>query len=173
MHPPLFAREPSPEEQEHLDVALGSKSTFTMRRALVVRLSRQGLRAGEIAERLGCSAGTVRNGLRAFNERGAPEALEAKKSGPKTSERLFEEPEREQLLAIVRQSPRRFGRARSTWSLEALAEVVFEEGLTERQVSHETVRQALLALGHRWKRAKAWIRSDDPQYTLKKSNETA
>lgn len=173
MHPPLFAREPSPEEQRHLDAALRSKSAFTMRRAQIVRLSRRRLHASEIAERLGCSAGTVRNGIRAFNECGAPDAFERGKPGPKTSERIFGRTERERLLAVMRRSPRQFGRARSTWSLSLLAEVAFEEGLTEREVSHETVRQALLALGHRWKRAKAWIRSEDPQYTLKKSSETA
>ena len=59
--------------------ARGHTSAFAMRRALVVRLSRQGLRAGEIIRGLGCSAGTVRNGLRAFNKCGAPASLEPKR----------------------------------------------------------------------------------------------
>jgi hypothetical protein len=49
------------------------------------------------------------------------------------------------------------------------AEVAFEEGLTERPISGETIRATLSRLlGVRWMRAKRWITSPDPLYERKK-----
>ena len=44
----------------------------------------------------------------------------------------------------------------------------FEQGITERQVSGETIRATLARLGVRWERAKRWIESPDPEYARKK-----
>lgn len=172
MPAPLYVRPLSTEEQTALDEALRSDVVFTLRRAQILRLSARGKRSGEIAEALGCWPQTVRNAIHDFNER-STESLQPKKSGPKDPERIFEEEKREALLELAHQSPRTFSKNRSTWTLELLAEVAFKEGLTERVVSHEAIRQAILAMGHSWKRAKDWIQSPDPQYALKKSSETA
>jgi hypothetical protein len=53
-----------------------------------------------------------------------------------------------------------------------VAEVSFEQGLTSRQVSGEAVRLTLKRLGIRWKRAKRWISSPDPEYARKKAHGT-
>ena len=172
MKNPLFVRELTAEEQRTLEDALTSNVSFTLRRAQIVRLSRQRRRPQQIADNLGCAVQTVRNAIHAFHETGL-DALEPQAPGPKHPQRIFDEDTRQELLEIAHRSPRDFGKARSTWSLETLAEVAFEEGLTEQQVSIETIRQAILALGSSWKRAKDWITSPDPQYTLKKSNATA
>jgi len=172
MSAPLFVRSLSETEQEKLEKALRSEEAFTLRRAQIVRLSARGKRSTEIAEDLGCSAQTVRNAIHDFNEEGT-ESLQREKPGPKDPDRLFGEEKRETLVELAHQSPRDFSKERSTWSLELLAEVAFEEGLTERVVSHEAIRQAILEMGHSWQRAKGWIQSPDPQYALKKSSETA
>lgn len=49
-----------------------------------------------------------------------------------------------------------------------LVQVSAEQGLSEKQVSIETMRQAIQDLGVSWQRAKNWITSPDPQYSLKK-----
>jgi hypothetical protein len=54
--------------------------------------------------------------------------------------------------------------------LELAAEVSFAQGLTRERVSDETIRATLERLGVRWKRAKAWITSPDPEYARKKSS---
>ena len=41
-----------------------------------------------------------------------------------------------------------------------------------QRVSDETIRQTLLRLGVKWKRAKHWITSPDPGYERKKLRET-
>jgi transposase len=171
MKPPLFVRSLTQDERLALDKALRSNEAFTLRRAQILRLSCQRQRPREIADHLGCSSQGVREVIHAFEERGLA-CLERAKMGPTSAEVIFDEQGRERLLDLAHQSPRDFGRARSVWTLESLAEVAFEEGLTPEQVSHETIRQAILALGSSWKRAKDWITSPDPQYALKKSNAT-
>src|SRR5215212_9943776 len=68
-------------------------------------------------------------------------------------------------------APSNFGKESTFWTLAMAAEVSFEEGLTERRVSGETVRATLARLGVRWKRAKHWIESPDPEYARKKGIE--
>ena len=65
-------------------------------------------------------------------------------------------------------SPREFGKQTSLWTLADAAQVSFEEDLTKRQVSGETIRATLARLGVRWERAKRWIESPDPEYARKK-----
>lgn len=172
MRSPLFVRQPTPDEDHALDEALRSPVSFTLRRAQIVRLSEQGQRTSEIAEALGCCVQTVRNAIHAFNNDSLA-CLTPGKPGPKDPECLFDEAKQERLLEIAHRSPRSFGKARSTWSLSLLAEVAFEQGVTEEEVSHETIRQAIHAVGVSWKRAKDWIESPDPQYAIKKNSETA
>ena len=62
----------------------------------------------------------------------------------------------------------RFGKEGTFWTLEYAAQVSFEEGITERRVTGETIRTTLDRLGVRWERAKRWIESPDPEYARKK-----
>jgi hypothetical protein len=70
---------------------------------------------------------------------------------------------------MLHQSPRVLGKPTSVWTLELAATVSCERGLTDGRVSGETVRATLARLGVRWKRAKRWITSPDPQYVRKKT----
>ena len=172
MKPPLFVRPLTDEEQNALKQALRATDSFTLRRAQILLNSSKGQLAPQIAETLGCAVQTVYNAIHDFNDRGLS-ALERQSNRPKTIETAFDEKTREGLFDIAHKSPRAFGKARSTWSLETLAEVAFEEGLTKDQVSIETIRRTIHALGSSWQRAKDWITSPDPQYELKKSNSVA
>lgn len=172
MKPALFVRPLTEDELNTLDNALRSNEAFTLRRAQILRLSHQRQRPSQIADHLGLSSQGVREVLHAFEERGLA-CLRRAKMGSQTAEAIFDAPKREQLLDLAHKSPREFSKARSQWTLETLAEVAFDVGLTEEQVSHETIRQAIHALGSSWKRAKHWITSPEAQYVLKKNNATA
>jgi hypothetical protein len=64
---------------------------------------------------------------------------------------------------MLHRSPREFGYESSLWTLQMAAEAAFEEGLTEKRVSGETIRATLSrVLGIRWQRAKRWITSPTP-----------
>jgi transposase len=93
---------------------------------------------------------------------------QAQSTRPKTVQPIFDEVKREQLRALLHTNPRQFGKSRSTWTLAMLAQVSLEQGLTQKEVSIETIRQAIQAVGVSWQRAKDWITSPDPQYRLKK-----
>ena len=115
---------------------------------------------------------TVRDGIRAFNAAGLA-ALTAGSSRPKGAAPVLDAAKREQLRAILHQSPRAFGHARSTWTLALLAQVAHAQGLSPAVLSPETIRQALLRLAVSWRRAKRWLTSPDPAYARKKAGATA
>jgi len=85
---------------------------------------------------------------------------------------IFTVDRREQLRALLRQSPRQFGNPISTWSINLAAEVCFAQGITLHLVSDETIRDAHKRLKVNWRRAKDWISSSDPEYARKKRRET-
>jgi len=171
MKPPLFVRELSDTERRELQAGLRSRAAFTLRRAQILLASAAGQRPARIAARVGCAVGTVHNAIRAFAGEGIG-CLTEKKRGPKDAQPILDQAKTDPLKGILHQSPRRFGKPRSAWTLDLLADVAFEQGLTPRRLSHEAVRQAVKRLGHGWKRAKQWITSPDPAYARKKKRGT-
>ena len=167
MKPPIFVREPSEGEHEALEAGLRSKDAFVLRRCQILLASARGQSPPRIAKSLGCGSQTVRNAIHAFDERGL-DALVAGSSRPKRTHAAFERRSAEALKELLHHSPREFGEETSLWTLADAAEVSFEEGLSERRVSGETIRATLLRLGVRWLRAKRWISSPDPEYARKK-----
>ena len=169
MQTPLLIRELTAAERQRLCAGLRSRESFTLRRCQIVLASADGKRPAEIARQVGCAVGTVRNAIHAFEAEGLA-CLTAKSTRPRTTKPLLDALRRDQLQAILHQSPRRFGKSQSTWSLKRLSEVACEQGLTPRPLSHEAVRQALRRLKIGWKRAKRWITSPDPAYARKKTH---
>jgi transposase len=172
MKPPIFVRSFSQEEREALTVGLRSKDAFVLRRSQILLASSRGEPPPRIAHSLGCASQTVRNAIHDFNERGL-DALEAGSSRPKRTRDAFDEESAEALKEMLHRSPREFGYDTSLWTLEMAAQASFEEGLTQRRVSGETIRSTLARLlGVRWQRAKRWITSPDPLYERKKGGAT-
>lgn len=139
----------------------------------MVRLSDAGWSVPRIARHLGWHEQTVRNVLQQFEKKGVEACLTRGSSRPHTIHSKVDEVAREHLRALLHQSPRTFGKPTSVWSVELAAEVSFAEGITAERVSGETIRQAIHRLGIRWKRAKQWITSPDPEYARKKARATA
>jgi hypothetical protein len=98
--------------------------------------------------------------------------LRAGSSRPHTIHAAFDAERAERLRALLHQSPRAFAKPTSLWTLPLAAEVAFAEGLTPERVSGETIRATLARLGVRWRRAKHWITSPDPEYLRKKAGAT-
>jgi transposase len=171
MKPPLFVRELSDAERRALHAGLRSREALTLRRAQILLASADGHRPARIASQVGCATGTVHNAIHAFAAEGVG-CLSEKKHGPKDARPILDEAKTDPLKGILHQSPRRFGKAQSTWTLDLLADVSFEQGLTPRRLSHEALRQAVKRLGSGWKRAKQWITSPDPAYARKKKPAT-
>ena len=172
MKPPIFVRSLSENEREALETGLRSKDAFVLRRCQILLASSRGQSPPEIARSLACGSQTVRNAIHAFNGRGLG-ALTPGSSRPRRVHAAFDEESAEALRQMLHRSPREFGYDTSLWTLEMAADAAFQQGLTQRRVSGETVRATLVRLlGVGWLRAKRWITSPDPLYERKKAGAT-
>src|SRR5918994_1037930 len=171
MKAPIFVRSFSEKERESLEAGLRSRDAFALRRSQMLLASSRGDEVPQIAINLGCGEQTVRDAIHDFNRRGL-DALVAGSSRPKHTHRAFDDEQSEALFELLHQDPRKFGKEDTFWTLHYAAEASFEQGITERQVSGETIRATLGRLGVRWERTKRWIESPDPEYARKKGLET-
>jgi transposase len=140
----------------------------------MVAHSWDGRRTRQIAEALGCHPQTVRERLRAFNERGL-DGL-GMKPGAGRQPRLTEV-ERSTILALVKRPPP--GKptyeltgaleapdpeAESEWTLDTLTVAAREQGI---QVARSQVRRIFRREGVRWRRTRLWATSKDPDFVPK------
>jgi transposase len=168
----MFVRSLTQSERQELLAGLRSPDAFVLRRCQILLASARGERVPQIAQSLGCSDQCVRDALQAFHAFGLG-TLKRRSTRSHTRNAAFAPEPAEQLRALLHQSPRTLGEKTSLWTLELAAKVSFDQGLTKRQVSGETIRATLLRLGVKWKRAKQWITSPDPAYERKKGHEIA
>lgn len=169
MKPPLYVGVLPDEHRRRLEKGLRSGNAFELRRCQILLASARGERPSQIAAHVGCTAQAVRNAIRAFSADQAL-CLRARSSRPKTAAPMLDEVKRERLRAILHETPRSFGKPTSLWTLRLAAEVCFEQCLTSRRLSRDSIHRAVKQMGVNWKRAKHWITSPDPRYALKKSN---
>lgn len=163
----IYVREITAEEEKELRAGLRCKDGFKMRRCQIILQSAQAKSAKHIAKGLGCSDQAVRNVIHAFNNQGCG-CLVKKSSRPMKTGAIFDQAKSEKLKSLLHSSPREYGKNRSMWTLELVAEVCHESKLTQSLVSDETIRAVVHRMGVNWKRARDWITSPDPEYMRKK-----
>ena len=163
----------TPDERDHLVqfVSTGKVAARILTRAHILLIADRSPRGPgwadvRIAEALSVTVRTIEAVRRRFTERGLKGCL-ASKPRDHSSRPLRLDGRR--LLELVHQSPRNFGKKRSTWTLRLLADTCSEIGIADGKVSYETVRRALKRTGVAWRRADLWITSPDPQYVQKKA----
>lgn len=171
MKEPIFVRSLTENERATVRAGLRSGDAFRLRRCQILLASAEGRTPRQIAKHLGCCDQTVRNVISDFEREGV-ECLKRKSSAPKSRQPELDQSKREGLRALLHTSPRTFDKPRSLWTLNLVAEVCFEQGLTKALVSDETIRDALRRMGVNWKRARNWISSPDPEYVRKKRRAT-
>ncbi len=168
----MYVRRFTDEERTAIEAGRRSSQGFTVRRCQMLLASAQGQSTTSIARLIGCNDQTVRNAIHDFHQRGLA-ALQPKSSRPHTTYEVIDAQGRERLRALLHQSPRTIGLDTSIWTLELAAEVSVAVGIASRRVSGQSIHNALSLLGVRWKRAKHWITSPDPDYVRKKNVGTA
>jgi transposase len=171
MRRPLFVRSLTEDERKKLETGLRSKEAFALRRCQILLASARGEHAPAIAQAVGCDDETVWDVMGIFDKEGLA-ALQRKSRRPHRIQAAFSPGQAERLRELLHTSPRDFGTPTSVWTLELAAQVSFEQGVTAVWVSDETIRATLVRLGVKWKRAKEWIRSPDPEYVRKKGDVT-
>jgi len=165
---PLFVRPLTDAERQELEARLRTPDAFVLRRAQIILASAQGERVGVIAPRVGFTGQAVRDVIRAFNTRGLA-ALQRGSQRNKILYSSFDTAGAEALRDLLHHSPRDCGKETSVWTLELATDVAHERGLTAWRVTGETIRATLARMGVRWRRAKGWITSPDPEYARKKA----
>jgi transposase len=177
MPPLLSARPPAdPDEQRTIRRLAASRHApgDWILRARIVSRSWDGQGVAEIATALGCHPKTVRQWLHRFNAHGVGGLGDLPRSG---RPRRLGEPERGQLIALVRQAPpgrlvRQADGALAAedeqqpaqWTLDALVQAAHELGIA---VGRSQIRRILLAEGVRWRRSRSWAQSSDPEFAAK------
>jgi transposase len=163
----------TPEERGNLTRLISSTETsaLTQIRAFILLKADAsptgpGWDDARIAEAFLVSITTVERIRRRYAERGLAATL-ARKPQERPSRTPILDAGR--LQELVRQSPRSFGKKRSTWTLQLLADTCSEVGIVEGKVSDETVRRTLKRAGVKWRRTQLWITSPDPHYAQKKA----
>jgi len=165
---PLFVRPLTDAERQALEDSLRSPDAFVLRRAQIILASARGETAGAIAPRVGFSGQAVRTVIRAFNRTG----LAVLRRGSHRNHVIyscFDTAGAQALRDLLHRSPRDFDKPTGVWTLDLAAEVAYAQGLTAWRVSGETIRATLARMGVRWRRAKEWITSPDPEYMRKKA----
>ncbi|NEV64782.1 helix-turn-helix domain-containing protein [Thiorhodococcus minor] len=157
MKAPLFIRPLTASERQALAAGLSSPDAFTQRRCKILLANVAGKTAPKIAASLGCAQQTVLNALNAFEREGLGCLVEKSHRTKKTRRPLIQGHSAEKICSILRRDPREFGKPHRRWTYAAVAEVAFEQGLSERAVSEETIRQVILRLGLDWKQARAGV----------------
>lgn len=163
-----YVRSFTDEERERITAGLKSNDSFVLRRSQILLFSSEGFSLDEIATKTGYSHENVRLVIKRFETEGL-HILKKDKRGPKSTEKAISAENAEKLKDLLRRSPREFKRDSSLWTLALLADVSYEQKISARKVSNETIRTTLKELGVNWKRAKHWLRSSDPHYAHKKS----
>jgi transposase len=163
------ARPVNEEERRELQAGLKVRDGIVVRRSQAILISAdEGLTPQAIADRLGCSREIIRPLIHAFNEVGIA-CLYPQSTARKDDQRAFNDEARDRLREMILCSPREFGRDTSLWTLDVLADVSEEQGLTNHRVHKDTVSETLMQMGLPWKRAKKTIHSPDPNYESKKN----
>jgi transposase len=129
MKPPLYSRHVTDEERTALEAGLRSSDAFTVRRGQILLASAERQTPSSIAKTLRCASQTVRHVLHAFDARGLACAQRGS-NVPITVKPVLHAEKREQVRAILHQSPRTFGQPASVWTLKRLAAVCHEQGLS-------------------------------------------
>lgn len=142
------------------------RDAVQMRRAQMLALSAQGMRARQIAAQLRMHEEYVRELIRHFNEGGFSALQRRPRTGrPPT---LTEE-ETSVVVEVATAPPQAFGRPFNQWSLRKLHRFLVVEKKLISPVSYGTLRNVLKDAKVSFQRTKTWKRSNDPDCDAKKN----
>ncbi len=163
---PLFIRPLTEDEQRKIQAGVRSSDAFILRRRQLLLASVRGERVPKIALQLAGGDQTVCNVIHGFNADGLS-VLEKGSSRPHRLRTTFSPESVQQLPAILHRRPQECGKESGQWTLELVAHVRCEQGLTTTLVSDESVRRSCKRLTIQWKRAKPWITGAPVRYSCR------
>lgn len=162
----LYVRALSHQEGNKIKSILRrSKNRMLIRRAQVILLSEQGMKANEIAKSTLLHPEYVRELIRRFNREGL-DLLEVKsRSGRPVT---FDEEIKAEIVEIALSPPRLLSMPFSRWSIAKIREYLICKGIVE-SIGDETIRRILKENRVSLQRTKTWKESNDPEFESKKN----
>ena len=173
----LRARAPQDAAEEHKVRKLANSRHAPadwITHARMIARSWDGLRTTQIASELRCHPQTVRERIHRFDEEGLDGLGDRPGTGRKPR---ITETERSVIISLVgTDPPGRLVRGaggeleaideerEAHWTLDALTAAARERGIT---VGRSQVRRILKAEGLRWRNARSWTESEDPEFAPK------
>ena len=161
LKPPLSMRHVTDDERAALAAGRRSAAAFTVRRCQRWLASAERQPPARLAKSWRGAPQTVRHVRHAFDARGLA-CVPRGSNVPLTGEPVLHAETREQVRAMLHQSPRTFGPPARGWTLQRLADVCHEQGLRDTTLSGPTRLEAIVRVGINGPRAKPWIVSPDP-----------
>jgi transposase len=128
------------------------------RRLLALLEVEQGRTVSEVARSLGVTRQSVHNWLREYREQPRVESLQDQPRPGRPS--LGDDSLREELRALLDQSPRAQGYLANVWTVPLLQEHLRHE--REQSLGARTLRRELHELGYTWKRSR-YVLAPDPE----------
>jgi transposase len=167
MKPPLYVRPLLDEERTQWEAERRGTNAFRVRRAQIILARGRGLSPKPMAQLVGCAVQTVRNVIPAFQTTGLG-CVPQPSTWPKSVAPILDAATCECLQHILHQSPRTYGKSTGVWTLALAARVCYEQGVTARRLSAETLCRAWQCLRTTGKRAKHGSTRPDPHYARNK-----
>ncbi len=145
----LYARELSDIEKVLLKNWADGHQPDLKHRARVILLSMEGYRIPEIGEMVGAHPANLRKWIHRFNHKGCRGLVSTRSGGAKPR---FTQEQKLRIVALAETRPRDLGLNFTKWTLHRLAEQAEKQRIVDR-ISHEYVRQILLAAQCTYRRA--------------------
>jgi transposase len=139
-------------------------------RAKIILLKDEGYTVPQIRKITNHHDHNIRKWIHRFNEKGIDGIISKKHSHKQYK---FDDDIENQIVDITSSNPRSFDLGFSTWSLRVLAGFLMNDLKLVDKISHSEIRNILLKHQIKWRKSKTVLsnkrRSNDPEYTLKKS----
>ena len=154
------------DEKNRLHLMLEDKESGY--RAKIILLKDEGHAVPEIRKMTNHHDNNIRKWIHRFNQPDGTDGIMSKKHNHK--QHKFDDNMEKQIVQIASASPRTdYGLGFSTWSLRVLAGFLMRDLIVVDKISHAEIRNILLKHGTRWRKSKTVLKSNDPDYALKKS----
>src|SRR5512144_963037 len=166
MSEPVRARRLSDAEGQRLQqiVRRGKHGSIRVRRALIVLASSSGTPVPAIARLVAADEDTVRDVIRAFNERGLA-ALDPQWAGGRP--RRISTEDEQFIIETASARPRKLRQPFTHWSLRKLADYLHDNPIRQVRVGRERLRQILHQHYVSFQRTRTWKESTDPDKDAK------
>jgi len=162
----IYVRPLREEEKEMLEEISHSRkeSADKIKRAQILLLSNERLKATEISRQIGLHPNIVRDRIHRFNDEGIEAALQDR---PRCGRPLtYDEEARGTIIQTARTCPKAVGVEMCHWTLQQLQYYLNDK--KDIAIGYRQIQRVLKAERINWRKSRTWLKSSDPEFTQKR-----